>query len=786
MFIILSDNIYLRLNQLSIQYSTDNISYTPITDWPPTFFNYTGIVKTIYITNNLEMTNSSMYFIMGSGNITIDGQTYGVNINSVANYKGLVQNGNNANNGFNNIIITNLGVTTTNGSTLYSGGWICQEYMNKAATGCQINNCYSTGDVVGVFAGGILGAVSSGVATNCYSTGAIVGLYAGGIFGPYSNGTATNCYSTGDMIGVYAGGIFGVGDPMSLIYGSATNCYSTGAILGQFAGGIFAPNTMGPATNCYSTGAIIGSSAGGIYGVASTYSFATNCYSAGSIIGGQYAGGIFGLYPGYQTGTFTHCYVANGNWNDQTAITYLTGAPTYLSTTLTQQGNIWIDIDLFFSSPFRLKSFNKPVLYNPNSVSTIIRTGSTTVNSAIGIIGYGIYQIVDVFVNNVINYQNLFTIQPITGSISYTNLNVNNIYQIRVLFNYFSQQNRYIIDTFTIQVLSPPFTNFSLSPLSMDEGTLYSGSFTSDSPTAPQYVILSQPIDNNLYISGNSIIAKYPLYYREYRSYPVQISGTASGLTIMRSFNIQIVNLPDAPIEVYISNNQIPGNSAIGTSIGTLKTYDYDPNDAFTYQFVSGLGSEDNSRFTIEGDVLYIATTLNYNTQDDTFSIRVKTTDSSKLSIENPIILYVIRPIAGSFETSGLIGSPSTIQLQGYPISGSGGSLIYQITRQPQYGSLIPVSNSVYTYVPVPTSNYQDSFQYVVKEDTMTSLPGTVIITNYSESDIDIIPMNMGNMQFDNISFDGDVWKFGTLTTNTFIHTPGSAYFRVGNFILKN
>lgn len=68
----------------------------------------------------------------------------------------------------------------------------------------------------------------------------------------------------------------------------------------------------------------------------------------------------------------------------------------------------------------------------------------------------------------------------------------------------------------------------------------------------------------------------------------------------------------------------------------------------------------------------------------------------------------------------------------------------------------------------------------------MTSLPGTVIITNYSESDIDIIPMNMGNMQFDNISFDGDVWKFGTLTTNTFIHTPGSAYFRVGNFILKN
>jgi len=233
----------------------------------------------------------------------------------------------------------------------------------------------------------------------------------------------------------------------------------------------------------------------------------------------------------------------------------------------------------------------------------------------------------------------------------------------------------------------------------------------------------------------------------------------------------------------YISNNQIPGNSAIGTSIGTLKTYDYDPNDAFTYQFVSGLGSEDNSRFTIEGDVLYTSTTLNYNTQN-IYSIRVKTIDNSGLSIENPIILYVIRPIAGSFETSGLIGSPSTIQLQGYHISGSGGSLIYQITRPPQYGSLIPVSNSVYTYV--PTTNNQDSFQYVVKEGTMTSLPGTVIIANYSESDIGNIPRNMGTLQFDNISFDGNEWTFGTLTTNTFIHNPGSPYFLLGNFELKN
>ncbi len=44
---------------------------------------------------------------MGSDNITIDGQTYSVNINGVAGYPGLFQNGASSTNGKNNIIIQN-------------------------------------------------------------------------------------------------------------------------------------------------------------------------------------------------------------------------------------------------------------------------------------------------------------------------------------------------------------------------------------------------------------------------------------------------------------------------------------------------------------------------------------------------------------------------------------------------------------------------------------------------------------------------------------------------------
>jgi hypothetical protein len=238
------------------------------------------------------------------------------------------------------------------------------------------------------------------------------------------------------------------------------------------------------------------------------------------------------------------------------------------------------------------------------------------------------------------------------------------------------------------------------------------------------------------------------------------------------------VNLPDAPNRVYISNNKIPENSSIGTVVGFLRTYDDDVDDTFTYQFVSGVGSEDNSNFIIINDELYAIISLNYSIKN-VYSIRVKSTDNSGLSVENPIILYVVLPTAGSFETSGLVGSSTTITLRGQNIIG--GALVYQITKQPEYGSLTASDrNGVYTYI--PNTNKQDSFEYVVKEDTMTSLIGIVIIYNYSENDIANIPRNLGTLEVDNISFDGNRWRLGTIITDTFF--PVSSYYTLGTMTL--
>ena len=108
-------------------------------------------------------------------------------------------------------------------------------------------------------------------------------------------------------------------------------------------------------------------------------------------------------------------------------------------------------------------------------------------------------------------------------------------------------------------------------------------------------------------------------------------------------------------------------------------------------------------------------------------------------------------------------------------------SLVYQIVQMPKYGLLMMVNtDGVFSYA--PRVSIQDSVQYIVKEGSMISLPGTVIISNYNQVDIKNIPKSLGTYYFDNISFDGNKWTFGTITTDTFIQ--GSSYYTLGNYIL--
>ena len=243
--------------------------------------NYCSLSNGVYTLNtDITLTDDSYFTLDGEifdGNdhvITIDGVTGG--------YKGLFRNLND------NPTIRNLGVVTTNGSTLFQGGGVndddkCSGWIvTYGQDTFTVEKCYSTGDISIFGSGGICGSITKNAIINgCYSTGEISGQKAGGIagarFGDQSNGVLINSYSTGEISGKQAGGLCGSRVGVSnMDYSKSANykviinnCCSFGNITGANTGGLFGEQAayVGSVlvSNSFSTGAISGSAAKGIF-----------------------------------------------------------------------------------------------------------------------------------------------------------------------------------------------------------------------------------------------------------------------------------------------------------------------------------------------------------------------------------------------------------------------------------------------------------------------------------------------------------------------------------------
>jgi hypothetical protein len=222
-----------------------------------------------------------------------------------------------------------------------------------------ITDCYSTGNIYQT-GGGITGFKTGG-ATNITDPNNFT-----------SNLTLKNCYSTGDILGDKAGGIVG-----STAYGPlVSQCYSTGDISGNYTGGIFghgagdqANNAV--AINCYSIG-LISANSGGIFGfdLNVPLAVAQNCYTSGS----SDISGNNGIFPGISNDNPTdgdgynplnannYSEANNGNsgtWSTANATaSHLLGTPTPLVPY--PSGAVWtydISGSVLTNSPFILASF---------------------------------------------------------------------------------------------------------------------------------------------------------------------------------------------------------------------------------------------------------------------------------------------------------------------------------------------------------------------------------------------------------------------------------------------
>lgn len=478
--------IYFRQTG-DLQYSTDNQqSWTNIgNNYPISIYNSNtalGLLKIQFVSNiTLDDTGISgiyKYFVcssshiqFGSESLNNDGTRPTININ-VANYDGLIQNGDETNKGNNDIYVYNLIINASGYTTQIGTGWIGRKGFGNGMINNYIINCSSIGNLPtngAVGSGGIVGAYA-GKGGNLYiygcSSSGTMGQLNGGIVGAYAgqDGGSVICQQcwSDRMISNFAGGIFGdyAGDNG---YAEANKCYTTGAI-GENAGGIFGRyagnNGQAIGQNCYSTGSI-DADGGGIFGIGagsnSGASSAINCYSAGSIA--TVGNGIYG--SGKVNGNQSYCYSSNGsiNWSNAAANTSLTGTPNPII------GTTWVYDGTNSPYLFNNMGYTPYILTNISATPSLIQMYSATINigqsTSSAIVMGKSYTILSKSGGDPSSYGTI-TIDNNTGSISTTSSTKSGTYIL-----YIRNNGSYNITTFSLTVNSlspsqPPFMMTSL------------------------------------------------------------------------------------------------------------------------------------------------------------------------------------------------------------------------------------------------------------------------------------------------------------------------------------
>ncbi len=168
---------------------------------------------------------------------------------------------------------------------------------------------------------------------------------------------------------------------------------------------------------------------------------------------------------------------------------------------------------------------------------------------------------------------------------------------------------------------------------------------------------------------------------------------TSTDLTSFANFQF---NQP--PTDLALSANTVAENQPAGTTVGTLTTTDPDAGNTFTYSLVTGIGSTDNSSFTIDASGnLKTTASFDYETKNS-YSIRVRSTDQDGLFFEKVLTINVMDV---NEAPTNIVLSQSAIP-ENKPIG----------TTVGQFSSTDPDSGNTFTYTLVggPGSTDNSSF----------------------------------------------------------------------------
>ena len=142
-------------------------------------------------------------------------------------------------------------------------------------------------------------------------------------------------------------------------------------------------------------------------------------------------------------------------------------------------------------------------------------------------------------------------------------------------------------------------------------------------------------------ISGNTLRTSASLNFETKRFYSVRVRavGQQSGNTVEKFFVVSATNINESLGDIFLSNTNLVETNENQT-VGFFSTNNPDADDSVTYTLVSGAGSTDNGKFSINGDALNTATSTIYSSQNS-YSIRVRATDQGGIFVEKTFSLSV-------------------------------------------------------------------------------------------------------------------------------------------------
>lgn len=244
-----------------------------------------------------------------------------------------------------------------------------------------------------------------------------------------------------------------------------------------------------------------------------------------------------------------------------------------------------------------------------------------------------------------------FTIEGnVLKTASVFNQDVKSSYQIRIRTT--DSTNRSFERTFTINVtnvnVAPTAVNLSNSSVAENSstGTAVGTLSTTDANSGDTFlyslVAGAGDTDNSAFtIVDNQLLVNSSLDFETKDSYTVRVRTTdQGGLSTEQSFTITITDVNEAPTALALSNNHVPEDLPVSTVVGSFSTTDQDTGETHTYALVAGEGDSGNSSFFISGNQLTTNEVFNRTTQE-TYSIRVRTTDADGLTFEQTFVITI-------------------------------------------------------------------------------------------------------------------------------------------------